>query len=269
MRKLFVIAAALLALVGCKSKSEPTAETVLVKFNVYGFEVTQEPIDGPSKAPAADEPVVPTNLVVFEGTETTPLYSGTSFEPEIKLTAGKHTLTFIATGQSGVTYNEGVWTANKNFNTYGAVVEIDTKDISGTQNIEVNRVNYECGWISDDVVPGDGYTADVTFTSYSTSLLAGLTAGETITKSFTNSTLTKGKTVRLYIASFCGSYNVAETIHTTITIYKNGVQFVKYEKDVEVLSNRRTFIKGKFFGDNSPMSVSYNAEWLTEKDETL
>lgn len=252
-------------LFGCKSSDQQT-ESVVVQFNVYGLEVTQSGI-GPNLAPM-DEQKAPTHLTIFEGTSEQPLYIGTSFTPEVKLSRGQHTLTFIATYQDHPAYTNGVWTADKQADTFGAVLSINTETIASEVDVELTRANYALCWNPTNTVNEDGLTATITVEPFRSTLTAGLTGGTTYTKTFDNIALKKGN-ISLTLNGYCGQFGVEEAVTTTLTIYQGNTQLASATIDAPVLSNRQTTITGNILNSTKTNKVTINYEWLQEKTVTL
>lgn len=270
---LFIVAIAAATLTACEKSSndliQPTqqdtipAEYVTIPVNAYGLQLTQGEF-----APIRKADKEPTNLCIFEN--ETLVYQGTSFSPTITIKRGVHSLTFIATYQTNPTFVDGIWQADKISDTYGSTHEFNTDTVRYALNILLSRVNYECAWKSIDNIPTTGLKATITFSNYRSTLLAGLAGGVIEEKVFSNVSLTQGKTLSLSASSYCAAYGVDETITTTLTIYDASSNIVaSFSKDVPVLSNRRTVISGKVFGDEAPMQVSVRQDWEEQHDVAL
>lgn len=268
MKKILFIAAALLAMVGCKSKDEVQLPDIDVAFKVVGLYVSQEPIDGPNKAAMSDK--APTHLTIFEGTDKDPIYSGESFEPTVKLTRGEHTLTFVATYQSNPTYSNGVWSADKCEDTYGAVVNIDTKNVDETVYVELMRVNYGLTWSLSNKVNNDLCTAKLEIKTFRNTLVAGLAGGTEVVKVFDNIALKANENISVTANAYCATYGTEESIETTLTITnEKGKVLATHTMTVPVLSNRKTVISGDILNVTAPNKVTVQYSWLDDYEVPL
>lgn len=251
MKKILFVAAALLVLVGCKSKQNEPVQLVPVNFTVSipGLKIEAAPANSPAKAPAENN--TPDHLYVFEGKK---LHKDlTSFdEITIELEPGEHKLNFVAT-KDAATFNEetGVLTPAKAEHTYGKVLTVNVSEDAENENIvDLTRVYYLIDVQSEDVVPSDGkYTVRFRISKKYAGLTDGL-AGTTETTDVILGTVnaTSGKTFSQTIAGFNPVFNEEATNILETIVYKDGVKINKFvTHNVPLLSNRKTILKGKLF----------------------
>lgn len=277
MKKLFVIAVALLAMVGCKSKQEDPALTQVVKFNVGRFDISQESF---AKAPAAEAtPVSPTaagltDLWVFEGTEL--LAHQTSKDenfgsPEIELTYGQHAITFVGSAVESQAFTEGVWSGKDAKDCFGYVHNVKVTSTTGEQNVVLTRCYYAVQWVSEDKVPTNAASVEVTVSNYRKTLLSGLNGGEIVSKKI-DAGLSKyiGSVLTVSAYGFTAAYGTEEIVHTTYTIKDANKNVIyQHEKDVPILSGRATIIKGNMFGTPASAAINVNNADLTKYEIKL
>lgn len=168
---LFFSALAALILTGCKGKDEPSQQQVV--FRVTNFTATTEPMDGRAKAPQSliDDGDALTDLYLFDG--TTQLVHQTNDQAEfgtitVLLTTGNHTLHFVATRSTGLSYEGGILACTSLRNTFGKTLQLNVAG-GGDQNVTLDRLSGKLIITINDAIPtgasslriqvGDRYTS--------------------------------------------------------------------------------------------------------------
>ena len=160
MKKFLSICALAALLIGCNGKDEPTQanlQTNQVTFNVQGMTSTSEPMDAPRKAPASliDDSDALTDLYLFDG--TTQLVHQTSDQAEfgtitVLLTTGDHTLHFVATRSTGLSYENGILACTSLKNTFGKTMQLNVAG-GGDQNVTLDRLSGKLIITINDAIP--------------------------------------------------------------------------------------------------------------------
>jgi len=259
---------ALLAIVGCKSTSEDVTLQVEendkevikenVRFMVGGLEVKATSMDGvniPMRRVSEPKDIGVTEIWVIEDGEVLAHQVSTDEDfgsPELILSLGKHTLTFIGSGKTGQKFVDGIWSADKISDTYGKVYELDVQQGIGVQQLVLVHANYAIWWYSDDFIVGTAKYFDIIIKGHHYTLTEGLNGGSATQEykfsgSFTDDMV--GHRLNITVSGFCAEYGVEETVECKLFIKnKNGNELYKYEVDVPVVSHRRSVITGRMFG---------------------
>lgn len=275
MKKVLLILLAAVALVGCNGgKDEPMA-TRRVVMRVQGLEVLTQPMAAPlRKADATPTDAGLTDLWLFEGTELLAHQTSADADfgsPELELTYGQHSITIIGSSTTDQSFTNGVWAGKDPKDCFGAVHNVNVTSTTGEQAVVLTRCYYALQWQSEDKVPANAATVEVTVGNYRKTLLGGLAGGEVVAKNINASVASYiGKTVTVSAYGFAAAYGTEETIHTTYTIKDASKNVIhKHEKDVPVLSGRATIIKGSMFGTPASAAVMVDNKALTNYEVSL
>ena len=158
MKKLLFLAAICSVLMACSSssKEEPVAKEK-VTFTVSNFTSTTQPMSAPRKAVSSlsDEDGAMTDLYLFDG--STQIAHQVSTDENfgtitVMLTAGSHTLHFVATRSTGFAYEGGVLTATSLRNTFGKTITINVSG-SSDETVEMNRLSGKLVITINDAIP--------------------------------------------------------------------------------------------------------------------
>ncbi len=158
MKKLLFLAAICSVLMACSSssKEEPVAKEK-VTFTVSNFTSTTQPISAPRKAVSSlsDEDGAMTDLYLFDG--STQIAHQVSTDENfgtitVMLTAGSHTLHFVATRSTGLTYEGGVLSASSLRTTFGKTITINVSG-SSDETVEMNRLSGKLIITINDAIP--------------------------------------------------------------------------------------------------------------------
>lgn len=158
MKKLLFLAAICSVLMACSSSSneEPVAKEK-VTFTVSNFTSTTQPMSAPRKAVSSlsDEDGDMTDLYLFDG--STQLAHQVSTDENfgtitVMLTAGSHTLHFVATRSTGLAYEGGVLSATSLRSTFGKTITINVSG-SSDETVDMNRLSGKLVITINDAIP--------------------------------------------------------------------------------------------------------------------
>lgn len=158
MKKLLFFAAMCSVLIACSSssKDDPVVKEK-VTFSVSNFTSTTQPMSVPRKAVSSlsDEDGAMTDLYLFDG--STQLSHQTSDQSDfgtitVMLTAGNHTLHFVATRSTGLSYDGGILSATSLRNTFGKTIAINVNG-SSDESVELERLSGKLSITINDAIP--------------------------------------------------------------------------------------------------------------------
>ncbi len=167
MKKFLFISALAALLIGCKGQNEPEQQQVI--FRVSNFTATTEPLKAPTSLVDGDDGTL-TDLYLFDG--TTQLVHQTSDQADfgtitVLLTTGAHTLHFVATRSTGLSYDGGILACTSLKNTFGKTMQLNVAG-GGDQNVTLDRLTGKLVITINDEIPsganslriqiGDRYT---------------------------------------------------------------------------------------------------------------
>ena len=157
MKKSIILLPLLALLISCSSKEDEPLKTYDVKFSVSGFTFTTSPMSAPRKAVSSlsDEDGAMTDLYLFDG--STQIAHQVSTDENfgtitVMLTAGNHTLHFVATRSTGLAYEGGVLSATSLRNTFGKTITINVSG-SSDETVEMNRLSGKLVITINDAIP--------------------------------------------------------------------------------------------------------------------
>lgn len=272
MKKLFVMALALVALAGCKSKSSEPQE-VAVSFNVSNLQVTTAAM-GPHRASIKDAAI--TDLwVMVNGVEKKHQSSTDKDFGQFTLSLkyGKQTIDFIGGTREGQSMTDGVWSCDKVDGTYAESLELDVTPTTAAQTVELRHIDYIVDWHSTDKMPDDIATVVISIKDWHGSLGKGLVPATTADKEIElNVTSKRGYLLEVFMGGFC-SVPFGEEYEDVTATFKalddDGVVQFEFEKVVPVKSNSKTIISGRMFGYNEQPTLSVNTNYAEEKQIPL
>jgi hypothetical protein len=76
----------------------------------------------------------------------------------------------------------------------------------------------------------------------------------------------QGKTYSNFVAGFCSTLDTEESTSVKIEFLNGSSVVSAHTVTVPVISNRKTIIKGHFFGTNAKGAVSVNTTWLDDEE---
>lgn len=215
-----------------------------------------------------------TDLWVFEG--TTLLAHQTSSDahfgtPQVELSYGHHTITFIASPQSDQSFSAGVWSAPKANDAFGYVADIDVSTSTSSESIILMRLTYGLKWQSTDLVPSGTKTLLLSVSPMRESLQSNLVAVDGYERTYTyDVSAYVGRVVGVTVYGLPEHYGVEDNITSTIEFLdaSNNILFT-HTRTIPVLNNRRTIITGELFNGSASAAVRINSQWLTDYETNL
>lgn len=214
------------------------------------------------------------DLWVFEGT-TLLAHQHTGDRnfgsPQVELSYGHHTITFVASPQPDQTFTAGVWSAPKAIDCFGYVADIDVSAPNSSEPIVLNRISYGLKWQSTDLVPTTATTLRLHVSPMYESLSAGLIGTNGYERIYTyDITSYHMRPISVTIYGLPEHYATEGNISTTIEFLdaSDNILFT-HTTTVPVLSNRRTIITAPLFNSSASSSIRINSQWLTDYETTL
>ena len=275
MKRLFLFAAIVAALVGCKGNEPDSQQSQQVTFRVNSMYQSQEPMNAPRRAPQAtildDEGgQALTDLYVFDG--TTQLAHQTNDQQDfgtvtLNLSHGAHSLSFIATRSTGITVDEGVMAFTSIRPTFGKLLALNVTASTPAQDLTLDRITGQLSITINDAFPAAANQIEfIMATKYSqinVASLLGVNGDEWSQK--VSCTSKVGLTNQQYVFNtICPSLTQEYTSDFTINIYNssNAVIYTVTIDDVRFAANTKTLLSGNLFTAPSA-SVSVNHSWNT------
>lgn len=215
-----------------------------------------------------------TDLWVFEGStllahqHTGDADFGT---PSVELSYGSHTITFVASSQSGQTFTSGTWHADKANDCFGSVESVDVSSSTSAQAVILMRCTYGLKWQSTDLVPTGTKTLRLSVSPMRESVQAGLHAVDGYERVYEyNVSSYVGRVVSVTVYGLPEQYGVEDNVTTTIEFLSStdAVLFT-HTTTVPVLSNRRTIITAPLFNSSASSAIRINSNWLTDYETSL
>lgn len=271
-------AAMALVFLACSNQNEIVPSQV-VTFHVQTFDQSQEPMNGPRKAPQAsiyeDEGDSITDIFIFDG--NTQVAHQTS-EAEnfgtvtLPLTHGEHNLHFVATGSEGITYDwdysEYAYFLNTTLlrSTFGKHLTINVTTTIDDQDITLDRLTGILQITILDEFPSNAaeieFIVKRRYTALRVSDFLGnyTTSSDTIRASCASLTGLSNQEFNIYILS--RYYNEPYSATITINAYNaEGDNIASASAtSVQLCSNTKTKLSGKLF--NLPVAnISLSTEW--------
>ena len=273
MKKFLSICALAALLIGCKGNDEPNQQQVV--FRVTNFTSTTEPMDAPRRAPQSliDDGDALTDLYLFDG--TTQLIHQTSDQEDfgtitVLLTTGNHTLHFVATRSTGLSYDGGILACTSLKNTFGKTMQLNVAG-GGDQNVTLDRLSGKLIITINDAIPsgasnlriqlGDRYTSLDIASLYGTS-----PAAFDQNLNISGKVGTSGYSITLYmLAPDADGYETTFTLTATNT---SSEVIGQATGTITIAPNTKTLLSGNLFtGTRSFISLSTG--WNTDIEESF
>ena len=269
MKKLFFISALAALLIGCKGQNEPGQQQVT--FKVSNFTSTTEPLKAPASLVDGDDAL--TDLYLFDG--TTQLIHQTSDQDDfgtitVLLTTGNHTLHFVATRSTGLSYEGGILACTSLKNTFGKTMQLNVAG-GGDQNVTLDRLSGKLIITINDAIPsgasnlriqlGDRYTSLDIASLYGTS-----PAAFDQNVNISGKIGTSGYSITLYmLAPDADGY---ETDFTLTATNASSEVIGQATGTITIAPNTKTLLSGNLFtGTRSFISLSTG--WNTDIEESF
>ena len=270
---LFCSAICALLLISCKSGENAPEAMQQVTFKLSGFEQSTEPMNSPRKAPQStildDEGgTALTDLYVFDG--TTQLAHQTNDDPSfgtvtLNLSHGNHSLSFVCTRSTGLSYSEGVLSATALRPTFGKTLALNVSASTPAQDLQLDRLTGNVNVTINDAFPAAAnqieFVINPRYTSLDVATLCGVDGSSWSQK--VSCTAKVGQSGVEYNFNLLAPSRTDEfTADVTINIYNssNEVIYSVTIDDVRMASNTRTLLSGNLFTSPSA-SVTVNTTW--------
>ena len=276
-KALFFSALIALFLTACKdSKDEPAqVEKHQVSFNVSNFTSTTEPMNSPRKAPASlvDGEDELTDLILFDG--STYLLRQQSTDPNfgtitVMLTAGEHTLHFIATRSTDIALDEGVLTCASLKNTFGKTVALNVSG-SSDHNVTLDRLTGKLIITINDEIPTGASNLRIQigdrYTSLNPQTLFGVNAAAFDQNvNISGKVGTSGYSISLFmLAPDADGYET----EFTLTATNSSSQVIgQATGTITIAPNTKTLLSGNLFTGTRSF-ISLNSAWNADIEESF
>lgn len=281
--KLFILCACSILSFSCRHENDPS-DTNRVTFSVDILSIDRDStfsevpshLLAPSASPSdiSLEQANMTDLWLFEGTTLLAhQHTGDANfgSPQVELSYGSHSITFVASSQSGQTFTSGTWHADKANDCFGSVETVDVSSSTSAQAVILMRCTYGLKWQSTDIVPSGVSKLRLKVSPMRESMQAGLHAVDGYERVYEyNVSSYVGRVVSVTVYGLPAEYGVEENITTTIE-FLSSTDAVLYSrtKSVPVLTNRRTIITGALFNGSASSSIRVNSDWLSDYETSL
>ena len=269
MKKLFFISALAALLIGCKGQNEPGQQQVT--FKVSNFTSTTEPLKAPASLVDGDDAL--TDLYLFDG--TTQLIHQTSDQADfgtitVLLPVGSHTLHFVATRSTGLSYDDGILACTSLKNTFGKTMQLNVAG-GGDQNVTLDRLTGKLIITINDAIPTGAGQLRIQigerYTSLDIATLYGV--NETAfdqTVSLTSKVGQTGYQITLFmLAPDADGYETTFTLTATNT---SSQVIGQATGTITIAPNTKTLLSGNLFTGTRSF-ISLNSAWNADIEESF
>ena len=273
MKKFLSICALAALLIGCKGNDEPNQQQVV--FRVTNFTSTTEPMDAPRRAPQSliDDGDALTDLYLFDG--TTQLIHQTSDQEDfgtitVLLTTGNHTLHFVATRSTGLSYEGGILACTSLKNTFGKTVQLNVAG-GGDQNVTLDRITGKLVITINDEIPTGASNLRIQigdrYTSLDVATLYGVNASAfDQSVSLTSKVGQTGYQITLFMLS--PDVDGYETTFTLTATNTSSQIIGQATGTITIAPNTKTLLSGNLFTGTSSF-ISLNSAWNADIEENF
>ena len=272
MKKFLSICALAALLIGCKGQDEPQHQ---VTFRISNFTATTEPLGSPLKAPASliDGDDTLTDLYLFDG--TTQLVHQISTQDDfgtitVLLPVGSHTLHFVATRSTGVTYSDGILACSSLKNTFGKTITLNVNG-GGDQNVTLDRLTGKLVVTINDEIPTGASNLRIQlgerYTSLDVETLYGVShAAFDQNVSLTSKVGQSGYQLTLFmLAPDADGY---ETTFTLTATNSSSQVIGQATGTITIAPNTKTLLSGNLFTGTRSF-ISLNSAWNADIEESF
>ena len=264
-----ILLSALVALIlfGCKA-NEP-AELQQVTFRITNFEQTQQPMRAPAATILDDEGgTALTDIFIFDG--TTQVAHQTSDDAAfgtltLNLTNGSHSLYFIATRSTGMTYENGVLSMTSVRSTFCKPLALTVSSSTGAQDVTLDRLNGALVLTINDAFPANAaeieFVINPRYSAINVTNFRGVNGASWNQR--VSCTSKVGQTGVSYTFNhFAPRTDEEYTADVTLNVYNAGgtvIHSVTID-DVRLATNTKTLLSGNLFAAPSA-SISVSHTW--------
>lgn len=274
MKKFILFSALAALLIGCKGQNEPGQQQQII-FHVSNFTSTTEPMDAPRRAPQSliDDGDALTDLYLFDGTNQ--LIHQTSDQEDfgtitVLLTTGNHTLHFVSTRSTGLSYEGGILACSSLKNTFGKTVQLNVAG-GGDQNVTLDRLSGKLVITINDAIPTGASSLRIQLGNRYTSLDIASLYG-TSPAAFDQNVNISGKVgntghqVSLYmLAPDEDGYETDFTLTATNT---SSEVIGQATGTITIAPNTKTLLSGNLFTGTRSF-ISLNSAWNADIEESF
>lgn len=272
MKKLYFFAmtvAVMLGMTACSTATDDlindlTPQSKAVTFRMSDFDI----VTRTSLAEAQTK-----ELYVFDGSQLLAKQLSTDEDygtVTLNLDYGEHPLSFVAT--SGNATQTGTTLSGKLGHTFGKLVPLNVDGNTSNQSIVLPRINYAIYVTTLDAIPADVTTMRLTIGNICRNLnvqtLGGIDPQTDLVLSVSVASA-QGKTYSNFVTGFTPTLGTEASTSVMIEFLNGSSVVSAHTVTVPIISNRKTIIRGHFFGSNAKSAVSINTTWLDDEEVTI
>lgn len=269
MKKIYFFAmtvAVMLGMTACSTATDDfindlTPQSKAVTFRMSDFDI----VTRTSLAEAQTK-----ELYVFDGSQllAKQLSTDESYGTvTLNLDYGEHNLSFVTT--SGNATQTGATLSGKLGHTFGKLVPLNVDGNTSNQSIVLPRINYAIYVNTLDAIPADVTTMRLTIGNICRNLnvqtLGGIDPQTDLVLSVSVAAA-QGKTYSNFVTGFTPTLGTEASTSVMIEFLNGSSVVSAHTVTVPIISNRKTIIKGHFFGTNAKGAVSVNTTWLDDEE---
>jgi hypothetical protein len=153
--------------------------------------------------------------------------------------------------------------------TFGKLVPLSVDGNTSNQSIVLPRINYAIYVTTLDAIPTDVTNMRLTIGNICRNLNVQTLGGvDPQTDLLLNVSVAseQGKTYSNFVAGFCSTLDTEESTSVKIEFLNGSSVVSAHTVTVPVISNRKTIIKGHFFGTNAKGAITVNTTWLEDEE---
>ena len=270
MKKVLFFSALAALLIGCKGQNEPEQQQII--FHVSNFTATTEPLRAPASLIDGDDGTL-TDLYLFDG--TTQLVHQTSDQEDfgtitVLLTTGNHTLHFVATRSTGLSYDGGILACASLKNTFGKTMQLNVSG-GGDQNVTLDRLTGKLVITLNDEIPSGASSLRIQLGDRYTSLDIASLYGVSPSTFDQNVNLsgkigTSGYSITLFmLAPDADGYETSFTLTATNT---SSQVIGQATGTITIAPNTKTLLSGNLFTGTRSF-VTLNLAWNADIEESF
>lgn len=268
MKKIYFFAmtvAVMLGMTACSTATDDfitdlTPQSKAVTFHMSDFDI----VTRTSLAEAQTK-----ELYVFDGSQllAKQLSDENYGTVTLNLDYGEHNLSFVTT--SGNATQTGATLSGKLGHTFGKLVPLNVDGNTSNQSVVLPRINYAIYVTTLDAIPANVTTMRLTIDNICRNLnvqtLGGIDPQTDLVLSV-SVVAAQGKTYSNFVTGFTPTLGTEASTSVKIEFLNGSSVVSAHTVTVPIISNRKTIIKGHFFGTNAKSAVSVNTTWLDDEE---